>query len=327
MGGPQQEGCQELALRCWGWSRAAGRVCWGWHGAAANGAGAMGPPQNPLPTLHPSCPPGLIQPVKGWGGFPSPSTPKSSPLSPCTGGRGWPQGLREAAGTPARRLPWAWGSFWDVELPSPAPLAFPGQLKVSEGATKSGRKLQISLAFLRNCSGCLLGSACGYAAPFSAARGCFFPVPFFISFFLFLITTLGGSFTPLCASLPVREPPGSPTWLRAPHQLLAERGFWHPRILGWGGPGAARGFSGGTELGCWARRSRRAERALSGCGTVGIRPWVCLGGFGVSPCVLSLLLAEPWPCCVPQFPLSWRRRCGVIWCLSPCKAGLAFQLA
>lgn len=146
-----------------GWWLGVLGLAWGcWH---------YGIPQNPLPTLHPSCPPGLTQPVKGWGGFPSPSTPKSDPPLHAPVGEGGPRGHRDPCEVPAMGL----GMVLGCELSSPAPLAFSGQLKVSEGATKSGQKLQISSAFLRNRSGCLLGSAPGCASPFSATQGCFFP--------------------------------------------------------------------------------------------------------------------------------------------------------
>lgn len=167
------------------------------------------------------------------------------------------------------------GMVLGCELSSPAPLAFSGQLKVSEGATKSGQKLQISSAFLRNRSGCLLGSAPGYAAPFSATRGCFFPVSFLISFFFFLIST----FTPLCASLRLREPPGSPHLAAAPHQLLAERGFWHPQTPGLGWPrGCARVFrrDGARVLGTAELQSWKSPFGMwySGGSPIGLFGWV-----------------------------------------------------
>lgn len=75
-----------------------------WQGVLglARGCWHYGTPQNPLPTLHPSCPPSLTQPVKGWGGFPSPSTPKSDPPFMYR----WARVAPGATGTPARRLPW-----------------------------------------------------------------------------------------------------------------------------------------------------------------------------------------------------------------------------
>lgn len=154
-----------------------------WQGVLglARGCWHYGTPQNPLPTLHPSCPPSLTQPVKGWGGFPSPSTPKSDPPLHAPVGEGGPRSHRDPCEAPAMGL----GIVLGCELSSQASLAFSGQLKVSEGATKSGQKLQISPAFLRNRSGCLLGSAPGYAAPFSATQGCLFP-RFLFNFFLFL---------------------------------------------------------------------------------------------------------------------------------------------
>lgn len=142
------------------------------------------------------------------------------------------------------------GMVLGCELSSPAPLAFSGQLKVSEGATKSGQKLQISLAFLRNRSGCLLGSAPGCASPFSATRGCFFPVSFLISFFFFLISTLGGSFTPLCASLRLREPPREPPLGCGPAPAAGREGILaSPNPRAGVAPGLCEGFPEGRSSG------------------------------------------------------------------------------